>query len=233
MTEPARLDADEDLIGAGLGDRHVLDLERTVEASDDGGLHGGAPSASGECRCHRPAGGAPGNRQAPAWMARVRRRTAPRASTRSRSSRSARRRGRNRLAARPAPWSAPSANSAVTCSGSTPAGAGTAVHALVQLGRSGGVARRHVVMRRDHDRAAVEVDVDIRRAMPGRSRAKSGRTVGAGSATTDGAESAMTDGADPPPPRARRRGCGPPSRRRPGSRCRAPGRLTRSRARQT
>ena len=39
VAEAAGLDADEHLLGPGLGDRHVLDLERPVEAVDDGGLH--------------------------------------------------------------------------------------------------------------------------------------------------------------------------------------------------
>ena len=40
VAEPARLDPDEHLFGAGLGDRQILDLERLIEAADDGGFHG-------------------------------------------------------------------------------------------------------------------------------------------------------------------------------------------------
>ena len=40
VAEPAGLDADEHLLRSRDRDREVLDLERTVEATDDGGFHG-------------------------------------------------------------------------------------------------------------------------------------------------------------------------------------------------
>ena len=40
VAETGCLDADEHLLGAGLGYRDVLDLERSRVVVDDGGLHG-------------------------------------------------------------------------------------------------------------------------------------------------------------------------------------------------
>src|SRR6188768_2110067 len=40
VAEPTRLDAHEQLSGGGLRDGQILDLQRAIEAADDGGLHG-------------------------------------------------------------------------------------------------------------------------------------------------------------------------------------------------